>query len=382
MRETSLVYIVKEDSCLMLHRIRKEKDINHGKWIGVGGKFEPGESPEECMRREVREETGLYIDKYRYCGIVTFQSDDDETEYMHLFLATDFHGSLKSCDEGVLEWLPVSELTKIPHWVGDRIFLSLIMYGSFPFFSLKLVYRDGLLTGAVLNEHNCLVTERLILRPWLEEDAAALYRWASNPKIGLSAGWAPHKSEEESREVIKEVLNRPECYAIVRRDSGEPVGCAGLTNFRLADEDGSLISYFDERKSVHPTCCSMPDLPEPEEKKENSGRTREGAENARAGLPDGVRVEAELGYWLAEPFWGRGYAAEASKALLDHGFHALGLERIWCSYYDGNERSRRTQERLGFHYHHTDENVYLPLLKERRTSICNVMTASGFKSSR
>ena len=151
MKETSLVYIMKDDSCLMLHRIRKEHDVNHGKWIGVGGKFEPGESPEECMRREVREETGLYIDQYRYCGIVTFQSDDDETEYMHLFLAEEFHGKLKSCEEGVLEWLPVSELTKIPHWVGDRIFLSLILYRKFPFFSLKLVYRDGVLLRSVLN---------------------------------------------------------------------------------------------------------------------------------------------------------------------------------------------------------------------------------------
>ena len=198
MKETSLVYIMKDDSCLMLHRIRKEHDVNHGKWIGVGGKFEPGESPEECMRREVREETGLYIDQYRYCGIVTFQSDDDETEYMHLFLAEEFHGKLKSCEEGVLEWLPVSELTKIPHWVGDRIFLSLILYRKFPFFSLKLVYRDGVLLRSVLNEHNCLVTERLILRGWKRKDAAALYAYAQDPQVGPNAGWKPHASVGES----------------------------------------------------------------------------------------------------------------------------------------------------------------------------------------
>ena len=267
---TTLCYIEKDGCYLMLHRVTKKNDINHDKWIGVGGHFEDNESPEECMRREVREETGLYIDQYRYCGIVTFQSDDDETEYMHLFLAEEFHGKLKSCEEGVLEWLPVSELTKIPHWVGDRIFLSLILYRKFPFFSLKLVYRDGVLLRSVLNEHNCLVTERLILRPWFEEDAAVLYQWASNPKIGLSAGWPPHRSEGDSRDVIREVLSRPECYAIVLRDTSEPVGCAGLTNFRLADQIESLISYFDERKSVHPACCSMPDLPEPEGGKEAS----------------------------------------------------------------------------------------------------------------
>ena len=96
-------------------------------------------------------------------------------------------------------------------------------------------------------------------------------------------------------------------------------------------------------------------------------------------LPDGVTVEAELGYWLAEPFWGQGLASEASAALLAHGFHDLGLKRIWCSYYDGNERSKRTQEKLGFHFHHLTEDEYLPLLNERRTSVCNVMNAADFR---
>ena len=202
MKETTLVHVVRDGCVLMMHRISKKDDINHGKWIGVGGKFEKGETPEECMRREVREETGLQIDSYRYCGIVTFVSDENETEYMHLFTVTGFHDrngvyvcegksapgameiTLKKCEEGTLEWLPKEELTHIPHWAGDRIFLPLILDAVVPFFSMKLVYREGELIHASMNEHNCLVTDRLILRPWMEEDAEALYHWVKNPKIG------------------------------------------------------------------------------------------------------------------------------------------------------------------------------------------------------
>ncbi|MBQ4177976.1 MAG: NUDIX domain-containing protein, partial [Lachnospiraceae bacterium] len=227
MNETSLVHIIKDECVLMLHRTRKKNDINHDKWIGVGGKFEWGESPEECMRREVYEETGLLIDEYRYCGIVTFVSVNEDMEYMHLFVVTGFHDAegtfikngksipgepqvrLKDCNEGELEWLPVSELTHIPHWVGDRLFLSMIMGREFPFFSMKLVYRQGELIQAVLREHNCIVTDRLLLRPWLPEDAADLYEYARNPKIGPPAGWPPHSDVADSRRVIRDVLTRP-----------------------------------------------------------------------------------------------------------------------------------------------------------------------------
>jgi len=233
MMESTLVHIRRGDEVLMLHRITKDNDINKGKWIGVGGKFLHGESPEECMRREVYEETGLKIDEYRYDGIVTFQSDLDETEYMHLFTVTGFHGELKNCDEGVLKWLPKDQLTHIPHWVGDRIFLSLVMYRPFPFFSLKLVYDHGTLTRAILGEHNCLVTDRLILRPWLKEDAPYLYALASDPETGPAAGWPPHRSLQESEEILETVLKRPETYAIVLRDSAEPIGSVSLQNFSL-----------------------------------------------------------------------------------------------------------------------------------------------------
>ena len=136
---------------LMLHRIKKKNDVNHDKWIGVGGKFEDGESPEECVMREVREETGLTLTDYRYRGIVTFVSDEAETEYMHLFTATGYTGTIKDCDEGVLEWLPKDKLSALPQWEGDKIFLRLIHDPDTPFFSLKLRYEGDRLAYAALN---------------------------------------------------------------------------------------------------------------------------------------------------------------------------------------------------------------------------------------
>ncbi len=135
---------------LMLHRVKKEHDANRDKWIGVGGKFEDGESPEECVLREVREETGLTLTDYRYRGLVTFVSDRWETEYMHLFTASGFSGTLRECDEGVLEWIGKAELLALPQWEGDRIFHRLLQE-DIPFFSLKLVYSGEKLTSAVLN---------------------------------------------------------------------------------------------------------------------------------------------------------------------------------------------------------------------------------------
>lgn len=151
MRNTTLCYLERDGCYLMLHRIKKENDLNRDKWIGIGGKFEEGESPENCLLREVREETGLTLDSWRYCGIVTFVSDEWGTEYMHLFHSEDFHGSLRECDEGSLEWIEKSALASLPDlWEGDRIFLRM-MENNEPFFSLKLCYRGDLLTGAELN---------------------------------------------------------------------------------------------------------------------------------------------------------------------------------------------------------------------------------------
>lgn len=153
MINTTLCYIRRGSDCLLLHRIKKKNDLNQDKWIGVGGKFEDGESPEDCLLREVREETGLTLTSYRYRGLVTFVSDRWPTEYMHLFTADGFTGSLSSCDEGVLEWVPWEKLLSLPHWEGDAVFLDLISRASTPFFSLKLRYEGERLAEAVLDGH-------------------------------------------------------------------------------------------------------------------------------------------------------------------------------------------------------------------------------------
>ena len=150
MKNTSLCYLEQDGKYLMLHRVKKAVDENRDKWIGIGGKFEEGESPEDCALREVREETGLTMRSWSYRGIVTFVSDEWGTEYMHLFHSTDFAGELKDCDEGVLEWVDKKRLLTLPIWEGDRIFLRLLDT-DVPFFSLKLCYTGDRLTRAVLN---------------------------------------------------------------------------------------------------------------------------------------------------------------------------------------------------------------------------------------
>ena len=150
MINSSLCYIEKDGKYLMLHRVKKENDINKDKWIGIGGKFEDKESPDDCMLREVFEETGLTIKKYKYRGIVTFISDMCETEYMHLFTADSFTGNISECDEGELEWIRKEELYDLTLWEGDRVFLELLSK-SCEFFSLKLVYNGDRLISAILD---------------------------------------------------------------------------------------------------------------------------------------------------------------------------------------------------------------------------------------
>ena len=150
MKNTTLCYIERGSQYLMLHRVKKENDENEGKWIGVGGKLEPNESPDECLLREVREETGLTLTRWRYRGIVTFVSDRWEGEYMHLFTADGFEGTIQSCDEGVLQWIDKKDIPGLPQWEGDRVFLRLLEEER-PFFSLKLCYEGDRLTEAILN---------------------------------------------------------------------------------------------------------------------------------------------------------------------------------------------------------------------------------------
>ena len=150
MCNTTLCHIEKDGKYLMLHRIKKENDLNRDKWVAIGGKFEDKESPEEANAREVLEETGLTLHNTRYCGIVTFVSDKWGTEYMHVFHATDFSGELLDCDEGELCWVEIEKIYSLPIWEGDKIFLRLLEEKA-PFFSLKLEYQGETLVNAVLN---------------------------------------------------------------------------------------------------------------------------------------------------------------------------------------------------------------------------------------
>ena len=150
MLNTSLCYIEKDGRYLMLHRVKKENDVNRDKWIGVGGKFEEGESPEECAAREIFEETGLVAKNLAYRGIVNFVCPPYESEDMHLFTTSDFSGELKECDEGRLEWVEKSRLSELNLWEGDYIFLDLLNKNE-PFFKLKLTYDGNKLIEAILN---------------------------------------------------------------------------------------------------------------------------------------------------------------------------------------------------------------------------------------
>lgn len=163
-----------------------------------------------------------------------------------------------------------------------------------------------------------LQTERLILRPWQESDAEDLFRYASSPEVGPAAGWPAHTSVENSRAIIRDVLSAPETYAIIDKTTGRAIGSIGI---KLGK-------------------ASILDLPE---------------------------TEGEIGYWLGVPFWGNGLIPEATEEILRYGFMQLKLNKLWCAYYDGNIKSKRVQEKCGFVYQFTKENVPCPLLNETKT---------------
>ncbi|MBE6983754.1 MAG: 8-oxo-dGTP diphosphatase [Ruminococcaceae bacterium] len=151
MIHTTLCYVLRGEDVLMLHRVKKKNDINKDKWIGIGGKFLPGETPEACLLREVLEETGLTLTKYRYRGIVTFLTENPENDqYMHLFTADSFTGELKECDEGDLQWVSRDFIDSLPQWEGDKIFLHLLWEDA-PWFELTLRYEGDRLVQAILN---------------------------------------------------------------------------------------------------------------------------------------------------------------------------------------------------------------------------------------
>lgn len=176
-------------------------------------------------------------------------------------------------------------------------------------------------------------TERLLLRPWTEADARSLYEYARDSAVGPVAGWPPHKSVEESLEIIQTVFNRAQCYAICEKESNRAIGAIEL------------------KLNGHTDMTEKDD-------------------------------ECELGYWLGKPFWGKGYMPEAAKALLNHGFANLGMTTVWCGYYDGNDKSKRVQEKLGFIYHHTCNEVPVPLMNEVRVGHTNYMTKSRWEAIR
>ncbi len=151
MKNTSLCYIEKDGAYLMMHRTKKENDENHDKWVGIGGKFESGESPYDCVIREIKEESGLNANSVNYRGIITFVSDIDGTEYMHLFTCNDFSGNIiDECDEGHLEWVPKNKINSLPIWEGDKVFFDLLDTQK-DFFSLKLIYQGNKLISYKIN---------------------------------------------------------------------------------------------------------------------------------------------------------------------------------------------------------------------------------------
>ena len=158
-KNTTLGYIERDAAYLMIHRVKKENDLNHDKWVGIGGKFEDGESPEECMCREALEETGLTLHAPRLRGIVTFVSNEWDNEYMFLYTCTDFSGELIECNEGDLEWVPMERVPDLPIWQGDKIFLDLLCRDA-PFFSLKLQYEGDDLVYAALDGKPLNITEK------------------------------------------------------------------------------------------------------------------------------------------------------------------------------------------------------------------------------
>ena len=167
-----------------------------------------------------------------------------------------------------------------------------------------------------------LETEHLVLRPWREEDAEELYKYASDPDVGPSAGWPPHTSVENSRDIIRDVLSAPNTFAVCLKENDKPIGSIGFHRNDLAENDD----------------------------------------------------EYELGYWIGKPFWGQGLIPEASREMLRYAFEDLKMNRIWCGYYDGNEKSRRVQEKLGFVYQRKTEGIEVRLLGEIRTGHSNLMT--------
>ena len=178
-----------------------------------------------------------------------------------------------------------------------------------------------------------LVTERLYLRNWRDSDAEAMFSYCTDPDVGPIAGWPPHKDIDESRYIIKNVLNSKEAFAICLRETDEPIGCIELKLNGKSD-----IAFHDD--------------------------------------------ECEMGYWLGKPYWGQGIMPEAGKELVRHGFEDLGMKKIWCGYFDGNNKSKRAQEKIGFKYQWTSEDVDVPLMNETRRGFVSLITIDDYRKEK
>lgn len=177
-----------------------------------------------------------------------------------------------------------------------------------------------------------LETERLILRPWTFDDAESLYKYAKDDRVGLIAGWYPHKSVDESRQIINDVLSAAGTYAVVLKETNEPVGSIGL----MMKENSNLNL------------------------KEN---------------------EAEIGYWIGVPYWGQGLIPEATKEIIRYAFEELNIETLWCGYFDENEKSKRCQEKCGFKYHHTNKDIHWDLMNDIRTEHITRLTKEEWRNN-
>lgn len=175
-----------------------------------------------------------------------------------------------------------------------------------------------------------LETKRLILRPWTFDDAESLYKYASDDRVGPIAGWNPHKSVDESRKIINDVLSAAGTYAVVLKETNEPVGSIGL----MMKENSNLNL------------------------KEN---------------------EAEIGYWIGVPYWGQGLIPEATKEIIRYAFEELNVETLWCGYFVGNEKSKRCQEKCGFKYHHTNKDIHWELMNDIRTEHITRLTKEEWR---
>lgn len=187
------------------------------------------------------------------------------------------------------------------------------------------------ISGVVV--HEAAERKRLILRRWEESDAEDLYKYASNPDVGPIAGWPPHQSLDESKDVIKNVLNGKEAYAICLK------------------EDGKVIGAIELKLNGHTDMTEKDD-------------------------------ECELGYWIGKPFWGQGLMPEAANELLRHAFEDIGMSKVWCGYYEGNIKSKRVQEKVGFKYQWTSEDIVVPLMHEKRTGHVNALTKEEWLKKR